>query len=289
MELEAEIDRLYGLPLDEFVGERGDLARAYRHDGDRETAELVAKLRKPTVGAWALNQAVRIRRSERDELLAAGERLRDAHEALMAGAGDADSLRAAMTDERALAAALADAAEAIATEAGRSGPALKERVRATLHAAAVDEEISAELAAGRIVKEREGVGLGPFALTPAAPATPRTTTKASPGEKRKAPQKKTVDAERKAEAARAKEAAAAERAAEAERRKRMKVAEQAVAAAHGALAEAKAAADEAAEIVENAKEALATAQAAEREARQMERDRTREVAKRERELEKLEG
>ena len=231
MDLDAEIDRLYGLPLDEFVDARAEAARTLRADGDREGAGVVAKLRKPTVGAWALNQAVRIRRGERDEL------------------------RAAIADERRLAAALADAAEAIATEAGRSGPALKERVRATLHAAAADDEARDEVARGRVVKEREGGGFGGMAFP-------------SPSKKRKEPPKPKPKVDR-------------------EQAKRVKIAEQAVAAAHGALTDAKAAADTAAEAVVEAKEALAKAQATEKAARQTERERAREVARRERELEQL--
>src|SRR5918997_3683747 len=99
MDLEADIDRLYGLPLDEFVRERDELARRLNRDGDREAAARVKALRKPTVGAWALNQAVRRRRAETQELLETGERLRAAHEQLLSG-GDASELRDAMKDER---------------------------------------------------------------------------------------------------------------------------------------------------------------------------------------------
>ena len=145
MELDTEIDKLYGVPLDEFVHDRDELAKRLRREGEREAAEQVKKLRKPSAGAWALNQAVRRRRKETDALLAAGERLRAAHESLMSG-GDQAELRDAMREERGLASGLADCAEAIASETGKSGPALRERVRSTLHAAALDEEARDELA-----------------------------------------------------------------------------------------------------------------------------------------------
>ncbi|MEA2456808.1 MAG: hypothetical protein QOI45_3070, partial [Thermoleophilaceae bacterium] len=157
MDLDAEVDRLYGLPLDEFVHERDELARNLNRAGDREAGGRVKALRKPTVGAWALNQAVRRRRAETEALLATGERLREAHEQLLAG-GDQATLREAMDQERGLTSALADCAEAIASETGKSGPALRDRVRSTLHAAAVDEEAREELARGRFVREREAVG-----------------------------------------------------------------------------------------------------------------------------------
>ena len=113
------------------------------------------------MGAWALNQAVRRRREETEALLDTGRRLRAAHEELLGG-GDPAVLREAMEEERWLTSALADCAEAIASESGKSGPALRDRVRATLHAASVEDEAREELAAGRFVREREAIGLGAF-------------------------------------------------------------------------------------------------------------------------------
>jgi hypothetical protein len=170
VDIEEEIDHLYGVPHDEFVAERDALAKRLKGDGDAEAAADVKALRKPTVGAWALNQAVRRRSKETAALLETGERLREAHEKLLGG-GDAKQLRAAMQEERALTAKLADCAEAIASEAGKSGPALRDRVRATLHAASVDEEAREELASGRFVREREAVGLGAFGSSEAAEET----------------------------------------------------------------------------------------------------------------------
>ena len=112
MELDGEIDRIYGVPLDEFVRARDELAKRLRGEGDREAAQAVKALRKPTAGAWALNQAVRRRRRETETLLAAGGRLRAAHEALLEG-GDPAALREAMQEERIMASTLADCAEAI--------------------------------------------------------------------------------------------------------------------------------------------------------------------------------
>ncbi|MEA2287422.1 MAG: hypothetical protein QOJ21_3465, partial [Solirubrobacteraceae bacterium] len=52
-------DELYGLPLDAFVPERDALAKELRSDGRREEAAEVKALRKPSVAAWGVNQAVR--------------------------------------------------------------------------------------------------------------------------------------------------------------------------------------------------------------------------------------
>lgn len=296
MELDAEIDRLYGLPLDEFVGERGTLAKQLRGDGDREAADRVKGLRKPTVGAWALNLVVRLRPGERDKLLKAGERLRKAHEALLSG-GDPSALREAMTAERALAASLADAAAAVATEAGKGGPALKERVRGTLHAAAVDEEIRDELATGRVVRERDAVGLGPFGAAAAAPPARRKsdTATAKRGSAARGSGKQGSQADRrraereqaKQERERAKQDRAERNRAKKEQAERVVAAERSLAAAHSALAKAEAAHDHASTDLDRTQRLLRDAQAAEREARAAKREHAKEVTKRERELDKL--
>ena len=314
MELESEIDKLYGVPLDEFIHDRDELAKRLRREGEREAAERIKKLRKPSAGAWALNQAIRRRRKETEALLAAGERLREAHESLMSG-GDPAELREAMQQERGLASALADCAEAIASETGKSGPALRERVRSTLHAATVDEEARDELAMGRFVREREAVGLGPFgAAVPVAPARGRTKRDrggASGGGRGRAaagdggrsagankggrsagatgPGRSAGATKGGRTAARAKEPSAAERqkAAERERRERVAEAERVLGEARAALEEAEAAHSHAADELQAAREAVGAAEDAEREARAVARERRRGVGKLERELERL--
>ncbi len=292
MELDSEIGRLYGVPLDEFVADRDELAKRLRRDGDREAAERIKKLRKPSAGAWALNQAVRRRRKETDALLAAGERLREAHEALLAG-GDPAALREAMQEERTLASALADCAEAIASETGKSGPALRERVRSTLHAAAVDEEARGELAAGRFVREREASGLGPLGAAPVLPAKGRPKRDRAPAKGGKGSRAAAGGeaSTRERAPARTKEASAADRekAAERERRERVAEAERSVEEAQATLEEAEAAHSNAAEELQAAREAVGAAEDAEREARAIAREHRRALGKLERELERLRG
>jgi hypothetical protein len=268
MALEEEIDRLYGTPLDEFVRERDELARRLAKQGDREMAARIKALRKPTAGAWALNQAVRRRRADTDALIATGKRLRAAHEDLLIG-GDPAVLREAMEEERSLTSALADCAEAIASETGKSGPALRDRVRATLHAAAVDDDARDELSAGRFVREREAVGLGTFGGALPAPATataPRRAPKGRPAAKRErspAPEPEPGPDPRLVEA------------------------ERALAEGREQLSEAEA--DHAAAIsrAEAAREELEQAEDAEREARRVVRERWREVSKQERRVERF--
>jgi chromosome segregation ATPase len=161
-DLESEIDRLYGLPLDDFVKARDELASSLRAADRRPDATTVKGLRKPTVGAWTLNQAVRTRPDDLSELLEAGDALRLAQERLLAG-GDRAELREATERERELVSRLAAAATSIAGEAGVGG-SLEPRLQATLHAAALDQSTRTELAAGRLVREREPIALGELAV-----------------------------------------------------------------------------------------------------------------------------
>jgi hypothetical protein len=267
IEVEKEIDRLYGLPLDEFVAERDALAKTLRAAGEREHAVAVKALRKPTAGAWALNQAVRRRRAETDELLAAGERLREAHAALLSGGGRED-LREALAEQRTVAGVLADCAETIASETGKSGPALKERVRATLHAAALDEEVREALTSGRLVREREAVGLGTdVGVAGVTPPPARAIPQPSRSRSRDRP------------------SAAERRSREADRTKAQRQLER----AEAALEEAERAHEDAVGRVEAARAELAESEDSERQARRGVREMRQELAKRERELRRLGG
>jgi hypothetical protein len=148
---EDPIDRLYGVALEEFVGERDALAKRLRADGDREGAAAVKKLAKPSRAAWAVNRLVRARPDEVRALVAAGEALAGAQEQLLDG-GDVAVLRGAADAARAL-------VDALAAEAEADGPT-RDKVRATLHAATVDEQAREEVAAGRVLKERAASGFG---------------------------------------------------------------------------------------------------------------------------------
>jgi hypothetical protein len=142
---------LYGLDREAFIGARDALAKELRAGGDREGAAAVKKLAKPTRAAWAVNRLVRDRPDEIAALVEASAALAGAQEQLLDGA-DADVLRSAAVAARAL-------VDALAAEAPVDGAA-RDRVRATLHAATVDAEVRAEVAAGRVVKERSAAGFG---------------------------------------------------------------------------------------------------------------------------------
>jgi hypothetical protein len=176
-------ERLYGLPLEDFTRERDEAAKALRREKERDAAAEVAKLPKPSAGAWAVNAVAREAPELRDELLAAGEALREAQEAAIAGEGGG-AIRAATARERAAVDAVLDAAAKLEPGGRKLSGAALDRLRRTLHAAAGDDEIRAALAAGRLVRDAEGGGAWPFAAAgdeppPAArPARARKRTAA---------------------------------------------------------------------------------------------------------------
>ena len=49
---------LYGLPLPRFIPERAALVKALRSEKRRDEAAVIAAMRKPSVAAWAVNDAL---------------------------------------------------------------------------------------------------------------------------------------------------------------------------------------------------------------------------------------
>jgi hypothetical protein len=167
--LEREIDRLYALPLDEFTSARNELARRLKNEGEKDTAEEVAALVKPSVPVWAINQLARRDKAALRALLDAAAKLRKAQERALAG-GDSDALRAAQTAEREAIRDLTQKAGGILEEAGRpASRAILERIRSTLGAAALAEPIRSALKAGRLTDEVEMSGFDALAGIEPAP------------------------------------------------------------------------------------------------------------------------
>lgn len=169
----VDVDDLYGLPLDQFVPERTALARELRKAGERERAAEVAALRRPSVAAWAVNQLVRTQHSAVGELFEAGDGLRAAQDDVLAGRGDARSLRAGVERERSAVDALTDAARGLLSSEGQElSDAMLGRVADTLHAAAFDDEARDQVREGRLERELRHVGLGTAAFAGGGSTTP---------------------------------------------------------------------------------------------------------------------
>jgi hypothetical protein len=168
--LERELDELYALPLDEFTKARNDLAQRLRKAHQSDAADEVKALKKPTLVAWAANTLARGERKRVKELLAAGERLRDAQQRALAGKAPADEVADASADERdAVRALVAAAREALGA---RATPQLLDRLSQTLRAAAVDPAAGPLLERGRLTEEVKSAGFAP--LEAVRPARRRT-------------------------------------------------------------------------------------------------------------------
>jgi hypothetical protein len=174
VQLDEQLERLYGLPLTDFVRARNELARALRSEGRAEDAGAVAKLPKPSAAAWAVNQLARRRRRDVDLLLDAGHRLREAQRDVVAKGERGDAFDRAVADERrALRTLAAAAVEILAEDRGNASDALVERVLATLRAAAVTDEGRELLARGAFSEELSATGFGFTGDVPTAPPASR--------------------------------------------------------------------------------------------------------------------
>jgi hypothetical protein len=235
---------LYGLPLERFTEERNALAKRLRREGRRVDAAEVAKLRKPSLTAWAVNQLTRDRRQQVEALFEAGDRLRAAQADLLAGKAQREALRDAVEAERGAVARLTEEARSVLSAGGQDASSTRlEQISDTLHAAALEDEARAQVKGGRLERELRHVGLGGVA----AAAAPRR----SPG-KRPASQKPRSSPEARKGEAQARDEAGRQRKEETEARARMKRAARAVEAAEERL-------DRAAERLREAEQRLAAA------------------------------
>lgn len=210
---------LYGLPLERFVPERAALAKSLRAAGERDEAAEVAKLRKASVAAWAVNQLVRTQSREVKALFKAGDQLQRAQADLLAGKGDAGKLHAAAEREREAVDELTDAARGLlSTEGHELTQTTLDRVSDTLHAAALDEDARGQVRDGCLERELRHVGLGALGELAAAPPAPKQDeAKRKAAEKAEAERRRMVErANRAIETAQARRDRAADALREAE-------------------------------------------------------------------------
>jgi flagellin-like hook-associated protein FlgL len=226
VDLDEVAEDLYALPPEDFVAARTAREKQARADGDRDLAEAVHGLAKPTVVAWLANLLARERRDELAPLLALGADLREAS-ATLAG----EDMRRLSQQQHRVVAALVVEARRLAGDAGRPVTETSARgLEETLRAALTDESLSAVLEAGRLSDALQSSGFG-------------TAGNASPGRSKATKPRKAAKP--------AKESTAAE-SGEHEQAKLL-------AAAERDVAEAETAAAEAAGVLEDAEAAAARA------------------------------
>ncbi|MEJ1088665.1 transposase [Microbacterium sp. Mu-80] len=142
---------LYSGPPEEFTASRN--ARAKEAD-DRDLAERIRSLRKPTVAAWVVNLFSRERSARLGQALQLAAELREAQEDL-----DAPTLSELGRQRRTLTNQLATEAGSLASSHGaRVTGATLEAVRQTISAAFFDQDAAAAVASGRLVHDLEPTG-----------------------------------------------------------------------------------------------------------------------------------
>jgi len=131
--LDAEMEKLYQLPLEDFTAARNALAK-----GAGKRAAEVRGLTKPPVTAWAVNQLYWTRRKVYDALIDAAQDARKAHAAILAGK-DGDVRSTGKDHDERVSEAL-DATLELLREAGHPATdASRQAIITTLRALPADE------------------------------------------------------------------------------------------------------------------------------------------------------
>lgn len=157
MDVGEVVARLYGGPPEDFVATRAEAVARARAAGDRELAAQLGALRKPTVAAWLVNLLAHHRPDLVGGLLSLAGELREAQRELRG-----PQLRELSVRRRDTVTALVRAAAELAAGAGRTDRdklPLAE-VEQTLNAALSDQELAAEVRAGRLTRPLEYAGFG---------------------------------------------------------------------------------------------------------------------------------
>ena len=156
MNITQVADELYALKPSEFTAARNDHARRARGSGDRELAEAISRLRRPTVSAWLVNSLTRQAADLVESVMELGEALREAQHA-MAG----DRLRELSPRRRELLGKLAQEARRVAARSGQQLGAEAEReVMRTFEAALVDPRAADAVRSGHLSGPLSYAGLG---------------------------------------------------------------------------------------------------------------------------------
>ena len=180
-ESDRRLDELYREHPEGFVAGRDELAKELRAAGDRDEADRVKKLRRPSNAAWLINRAALTSPTRLKEFAEASRKLEAAQERALEGKDEgAEKWRAAAARERDAVSAVVDVAESAAREAGHPpNDRVLELVGETLRAASGDSELRERVLGGRVEREQSAATLG----TPAG-APPRRAASTAAAKRR---------------------------------------------------------------------------------------------------------
>ncbi|MGE7439514.1 hypothetical protein [Kitasatospora sp. NPDC001175] len=194
-DFDAVADRLYALAPDRFTAARNAAADQARHSGDRQLADRIRRLRRPTQSAWLANLLIRTDPAAVDRLLDLGHDLREAQERL-----EGERMRALTAQRHRLIDELVATARTAATvRAGqRAGKGALGELEQSLLAAIGDQVAADALAAGRLT-EALPLASATTAGALAAPTLPDQPTAAAPARSTHRPSQRTDGRARTAE------------------------------------------------------------------------------------------
>ena len=188
MDVDGALDALYAEPLDNFTSLRNSLAADVKKAGGEDAARAIKSLKKPSVGAWTINQLVRRHPSSIEELLEVRQRLETA--------GSPQELRELSKRRRELVAELAALAKEVLEESGQSAShATVDKVSQGLLMVASEEE-RVLLQRGRLTREPSSSGLEAFGFEASADDAVPDTARAVPLKTQRDVQKLRREAER---------------------------------------------------------------------------------------------
>ena len=166
-------DELYALQPGEFTSTRNERAKQARSDGDRELAEQIKALDKPTTSAWLVNQLARQLGDQLEPLIDLGRELREAT-ANISG----EELRALTRQRHQLVHALVQEARRLGAQHGtKVTDAVAGEVQRTLEASLADPDVAETVLSGRLAHATEYAGFGEPMAGQATSASRRTARK----------------------------------------------------------------------------------------------------------------
>jgi hypothetical protein len=160
--VQGRLDELYREHPEGFVAGRDRLAKEVRGAGDRQEADRVKTLRRPSVAAWLINRTALSSPEALEEFDEASRRLSEAQARALEGDEEAVAeWRAAAGREREATAAVLETAAGLARESGHSvNERALELAGETLLAAAGDPDLRGRVMRGRLQREQSATTLG---------------------------------------------------------------------------------------------------------------------------------
>ena len=159
---EGDVDELFKLPLNEFIGARKTLAVRLKQSGHGGEADEVKALVKPSITAWAVNQLYWKHQEEFDRLIKTGQRFRQAQTSR--SAGKMTDMRVSLEERREVLSDLSRLADEVLRDAGHNAsPETIRRITTTLEAISAYAALPDGLQPGRLTQDVDPPGFDSLA------------------------------------------------------------------------------------------------------------------------------